>query len=119
MADFDIIGYMQTLTGYPVERPVLERIASERNLTGVTTPEQLSRKDRNLVIADLLFYMFTSPSNTGSRTKSHGNFTVTIGGVIITDKNDIYALMMSLYKNPEQELWEALDTVNGDMYWTE
>lgn len=118
MAAFDIIEYMGSLVGYPVSEASLERIARERGLTEVSDWTEISRRQRNLVIADILFVLFTSPSNTGSVTKSHGDFTLTVGGVILTDKSDMYDLMMKLYNNPDNELYELLDDVGG-CEWTE
>lgn len=113
MASFDIISYLGSLVGYPVSKESLERIATERGLRDVTDWTEITRRQRNLVIADILFILFTSPSNTGSTTRSHDGFTVTVGGVILTDKSDMYALMMKLYNNPDGELYEMLDDVGG------
>lgn len=90
----------------------MRRIAIERGVEDATSMEDIDRRTRNLMIADMLMVLFTSPSNSGSKTKSHGDFTVTIGGQIITDKNDIYALMMRLYENPDSELYEAIAEVS-------
>lgn len=113
MADFNVISYVGSLIGYPVKTEVVERIVTERGIKDVTDWTEISLRDRNLCIADMLMILFTSPSNSGSRTKSHGDFSVTIGGIIITDKNQIYKLMMKLYQNPEKELWENLADMGG------
>lgn len=114
MADnFDIISYAQSLVGYPVPRATVERIIDERGLKDVQSWDEVTTRDKNLIIASLLFFMFTSPSNTGSRSKSHGDYSVTIGGTIITDKNDMFALMNRIWQNPDQELWEILSDIGG------
>lgn len=113
MADFNIIEYVSTLIGYPVPKNVVERIVRERGLLDIQDWADVPRRERNLAIADLLFFLFSSPSNTGTKSKSHGDNSVTIGGIIITDKNDIYALMLRLYQNPDEELWEALANIGG------
>lgn len=113
MANFNVIEYVQSLIGYPVQRPAVERIVTEREIESVSDWTEITRRTRNLVIADLLMVLFTSPSNTGSRSKSHGDFSVTIGGTIITDKKDMYELMMRLYQNPDKELWENLSNIGG------
>lgn len=102
---------MSGLTGYVFRADVLERIANERGVGNAVSIEDIDRRTRNLMIADMLMVLFTSPSNSGSKTKSHGDFSVTIGGQIITDKNDIYDLMMRLYQNPDGELLEAIAEV--------
>lgn len=113
MTDFNIIDYIGTLIGYPIPRGVVERIILERGLSEITSWADVPLRDKNLAIADLLFYVFTMPSNTGSKSKSHGDFSVTIGGTIITDKNDLYTLMMRIYNNPEKELWENMSDIGN------
>lgn len=113
MANSTIIEYVGTLVTYPIPPKTVERIIKERGIDGVEDWADVKLRDRNLVLADLLFAMFTAPSNTGSKSRSHGDFSCTIGGVIITDKNDIYSLMMQLYKNPDKELWELLENIGG------
>lgn len=113
MANKKITEYVGSLVTYPIPLPTVERIIKERKIDGIEDWADVDNRTRNLVIADLLFAMFTAPSNTGSKSRSHGDFTVTIGGIIITDKNDIYSLMMSLYQDPDKELWEALANIGG------
>lgn len=117
-SNFNVIEYLGSLIGYPVPEKAVRRIATERGLTDVTDWTDISRRDRNLVIADMLMVLFTSPSNTGSKTRQHGDFSVTIGGTIITDKNDIYSLMMKLYEKPDAEIWENMKDV-GTCQWME
>lgn len=113
MANQKIVEYVGSLVTYPIPRVTVERIMKERNIADVEDWADVTLRQRNLVLADLLFAIFTAPSNTGSKSRSHGDFSVTIGGVIITDKNDLYALMMRLYQNPEMELWENLANIGG------
>lgn len=113
MANKNIIEYVGSLVTYPIPQKTVERIIKERGLEDIDDWADVTLRSRNLVLADLLFAMFTAPSNTGGKTRQHGDFSVTIGGVIITDKNDLYALMMTLYRNPDRELWEALSDVGG------
>lgn len=116
MANFNVIEYVGSLIGYPIRRKAVTRIVTERGIASVSDWTEIDRRTRNLVIADLLMVLFTSPSNTGSRTKSHGDFTITVGGTILTDKKDMYDLMMKLYQNPDSELWENLKDV-GEAKW--
>lgn len=95
---FSIIRYMSSLTGFTFDEAVLERIAIERGVDKAEDFSDLTQKDRDLVLADLLFVIFTSPSETASLTKKHGQFSQTIGSQVITDKDDIYDLMMRLYR---------------------
>lgn len=113
MANKKIAEYVGSLVTYPIPLKTVERIMTERGLDDVSDWADVDKRTRNLVLADLLFAMFTAPSNTGSKSRSHGDFSVTIGGTIITDKNDLYSLMMRLYQHPDEELWEALANTGG------
>lgn len=110
---------MGSLTGFTFERPVLERIALERNVQDVVSLEDLSQKDRDLILADMLFILYTSPTQTASLTKQHGAFSQTIGSQYISDKRNIYALMNKLYaKWGDPKLDDISDTAGG-MTWLE
>lgn len=113
MAEFNIVNYLGSILGYPIPKETIERIALERGLTEVNDWAEITTRQRNLAIADCLFFIFSSPNNTGNRSRQHGDFSVTIGGIQIYDKNDIFALMMRLYQNPDEELWEALANIGG------
>ena len=110
---------MGSLTGFTFERPVLERIAMERNVQDVVSLEDLSQKDRDLILADMLFILYTSPTQTASLTKQHGEFSQTIGSQYISDKRNIYALMNKLYaKWGDPKLDDISDTAGG-LAWLE
>lgn len=113
MAEFDVISYIGSLVGYPIPKNVIERIATERGVISVEDWTEIDKHTRNLVLADLLMYIFTSPNNSGNKSRQHGDFSVSIGGVVIYDKSDIYNLMMQLYTKPDMELWEALGNIGG------
>lgn len=113
MAEFNIISYLGSIIGYPMPKETIERIARERDLIGIEDWADVPLRQRNLAIADMLFNLFTSPNNTGTRSRSHGDYSVTIGGMVLYDKNDIYQLMMKLYQNPDAELWENLADIGG------
>ena len=114
---FDIITYMGSLTGFTYERPVLERIAIERGVSEITEYGQLEQRDKDLVLADLLFVAYTSPYQTSSLTKQHGAFSQTIGSQIITDKKGIYNLMTALYKKWNDAKLETVVQLNGNVQW--
>lgn len=114
---FDIIKYMDSLTGFTFQKSVLERIAMERGLSEVTEYNQLEQKDKDLVLADLLFVVYTSPYQTSSLTKQHGAYSQTIGSQIITDKRSIYNLMTGLYKKWNDDKLEAVAQLDGGLQW--
>ena len=117
MAGFDIIRYMSSLTGYIFDDAVLERIAWERNVAEVGSFAELSEKDKDLLTADLLFVLYTSPSKSTSISKKHGQFSMSIGGQTITDKDGIYDLMMRLYTKWEDPKAEELESIGGGLEW--
>ena len=119
MASFDIIRYMSSLTGYIFDDAVLERIALERNVAGVASFSDITEKDKDLLTADLLFVLYTSPSKSASISKKHGQFSMSIGGQTITDKDGIYNLMMRLYQKWEDPKVEELEDMGGGLQWLE
>lgn len=117
MASFNIIRYMSSLTGYVFDEAVLERIALERGVSEITDFADLTQRDKDLVLADMLLVLFTSPSQTASLSKKHGQFSQTIGSQIIYDKDDLYDLMMRLYKKWGDPLAEELADMGGGLEW--
>lgn len=110
---------MGSLTGYHFEKSVLERIALERGVSNVKSLEELTQKDRDLILADMLFILYTSPTQTASLTKQHGSFSQTIGSQYISDKRNIYELMNKLYaKWGDPKLDDVTDTAGG-LSWIE
>lgn len=114
---FDIISYLSSLTGFSFEKPVLERIAMERNVRCATSIDDLSQRDRDLLLADLLFVIYTSPTQSASISKKHGSFSLSVGSQYISDKRGIYELMMKLYAKWGDEKADALD--EGYLQWLE
>lgn len=52
--EFDLLQYMSGLTGFTFDKAVLVRIALERGVAEVTAFDQLTKRDRDLITADLL-----------------------------------------------------------------
>lgn len=117
MAGFDIIRYMSSLTGYVFDDAVLERIALERNVAEVGSFSEITEKDKDLLTADLLFVLYTSPSQSASFSKKHGQFSQSIGSQTITDKDGIYNAMMRLYKKWEDPKAKELEDMGGGLEW--
>ena len=117
MIQFDILSYMSSLTGFVFEKSVLERIALERGVDEVSSLEELTQKDRDLLLADLLFIIYTSPTQSSSISKKHGSFSLTIGSQYISDKKNIYELMNKLYSKWGDEKLDNLD--DQGLQWLE
>lgn len=114
---FDIIEYMKSLTGYSISDSVLKRIAIEREVSEVTDYKQLGQKEKDLILADILFVAYTSPYQTSSHTKQHGAFSQTIGSQIITDKKSLLNMIIAYYKKWNDEKLEAIENLNGGLQW--
>lgn len=95
---FDIIAYMGSMTGYSFERSVLEAIALKRGVADVGSYGELGQRREDLLRADMLFYIYTSPTQSASESASHGDFSRSRGTQSITDKRNIYRIMMGLYR---------------------
>lgn len=114
MADnFDIVEYASSLVGYPVPRITVQRIVEERGLSDVASWADVSTRDKNLIIASILLYIVTSPNDTGNKTKSHGDMTLTVGGMKLYNKKELFAIINRIWENPDQELWEILANIGG------
>jgi hypothetical protein len=58
---FDILDFLSGLTGYVFDKSVLTRIAWERDVTDVTSYDELDAKTIDLLRADLLYTAYLSP----------------------------------------------------------
>lgn len=97
--EFDIIDYVaNALTGFTFTRKQVEYIVLGRGLQDVMDYSELTQKDKDLLTADCIRIIYTTPSQTGSKTWSHGDATETQGGQGITDKRQLYQYMLGLYR---------------------
>ena len=117
MASFDIIRYMSSLTGYIFDDAVLERIALERSVADVASFSEITEKDKDLLTADLLFVLYTSPTQSASLSKKHGQFSQSVGSQTITDKDGIFHTMMRLYTKWEDPKVKELEDMGGGLEW--
>lgn len=117
MAQFDIIKYISSLTGFVIDKSVCERIAMERGVEGVTSIGELEQKDKDLLLADVLYYVYVSPNSSASMTKQHGAFTQTVGSQTINDKKSIYNTLIALYKKWNDDKLDAAEAMGGCVQW--
>lgn len=113
MANQEITRKLGSILGYPIPLETVQRIVEDRGLDKYEKWEDVELRAKNLSIADMLMFIFTAPNNTGNKSRSHGDFAVSIGGVVIYNKSELYNLMMRLYQHPDEELWEALASIGG------
>lgn len=117
MTDFDIVKWMKGRVGYDVPVTTLETIALERGLLDVSDFAELTDMDKDLVLADILFFLYTSPTQTASESKSHGDYTYSKGSQTLTDKRHIYDMMMSLYKKWGDPKAVLIEDSDGGCFW--
>lgn len=117
--EFNIINYMAGLTGYVFDKDVLTRVAWERDVTDVTSYDELDQKAVDLLKADLLYTAYVSPSTWASSTSSHGSFTSTVGSQTIskTDRERLYDMFMAIYKKYGDEKYDEICESQGSLQW--
>lgn len=114
---FDIITWLGNKIGYDIPRSTLECIVMERGTEHITSFDQLTQKDKDLLLADALFYIYSSPNQTSSISQSHGDFTYSRGAQILTDKNNLYNLIISLYRKWSDPMAEVVEDAAGGVQW--
>ena len=112
----EIIDYMSSLTSYYFDRLVLERIAVERGVQDVKDITELTKKQKDLVFADMLLVLYLSPTQTASLSKKHGSFSQTIGSQYISDKAGLLDLITKLYAKWGDDKLEDLGDM-GNLEW--
>ena len=99
---------MSGLTGFTFDKAVLTRIALERGVDEVTEYDELTKRDRDLITADLLLTAYLSPTVWASFDQSHGSYKKGIGSQTMYNKEDIYNYLYNIYKLYEDEKLEEL-----------
>ena len=103
MATFNIISYLSGMTGFAFDKAILERIATERGVTEVFDYSQLDAKTKDLLLADLYYVIYTSPTSSASYSVAHGAFKESVGSQTINDRTNIYNIMVELYRKWGEE----------------
>lgn len=117
---FDIIGYMAGMTAFVFDKDVLKRIAYDRNVYDVPDYYALSKKDKDLIFADLLYTAYISPTTWASSTHSHGSYSQTIGQQTLNyrDRESLYNVFIGIYKKYNDEMLTVVESVGGGtMQW--
>ena len=118
--EFDIIKYLSGLLGgFVFDRATLEGIAWEREVTDVTSFDELDTKTKELLKADLAYAAYYSPNTWASSTQSHGSYTKTIGAQSVYESNRerLYSLFMGIYEKYNDEKLEAIKGQSGSLQW--
>lgn len=113
---FDIIEYICGLTDYTISKSVATNIAFKRGVSDVIEYEELTQKDNDLLLADVLTSLAFRPKKTASVSQSHGNYSVTIGSEEAQDIDSLLVYARTLYKRWNEDVPEVLDNV-GTLQW--
>lgn len=116
---FDILDFLSGLTGYVFDKSVLTRIAWEREVTDVTSYDELDAKTVDLLRADLLYTAYLSPNTIAAHTNSHGSFSQTFGSQVISnaEKDRIYQTFMAIYEKYNDEKFDEVAISEGNLEW--
>ena len=115
--EFDILQYMSGLTGFTFDKAVLTRIALERGVSEVTEYEELTKKDRDLITADLLLTAYLSPTIWASFTQSHGSYKKGVGSQSMYNKEEILDWLRGIYEKYDDEKLEEVPDNSAKVFF--
>ena len=115
MDGFDIISYMSGLTGFLTDTDTLQGIALERGVAGVTSFNELTTRQKDLLRADVLYSVYIGPTTTASVNNSHGSYSKSRGSQNISekDKERIYGIFMAIYRKYDDPMLETIEDAGG------
>lgn len=110
----DIIEYLSGLTGFVFDKSVLKRIAFDRGVLNIEDCNVLTKQQKELLLADLLYTAYCSPNVMASYSTSHGSFSKSIGSQTI-DKEHVYKMFVDIYKRYDDEMLEKVDGMSNNI----
>ena len=113
--EFDILEYMSGLTGFTFDKAVLTRIAFQRGVNEVTSYDELTERDEDLITADLLLTAYLSPNVWASFNQSHGSYKKGIGAQTVYNKEELLDYLRGIYEEYDDSM---LDKVPDNSYIT-
>jgi hypothetical protein len=120
--EFDIIKYLSGLLGgFVFDRATLEGIAFEREVTDVTSFDELDTKTKELLKADLARAAYYSPNVWASSSHSHGSYTKSIGAQTLYegDRERLYNIFSTIYKKYEDAALEEITDTDSTVQWVD
>lgn len=115
--EFDILRYMSGLTGFTFDKAVLERIAFQRGVNEVTSYSQLTKRDEDLMTADLLLTAYLSPNVWASFDQSHGSYKKGIGSQTMYNKEEILDWLRGIYEEYEDPMLDELPDNSAHVFF--
>lgn len=108
MLDKNLLEYLSGMTSYAFDESVLNRIALDRGVMEDAMVGDLTKEQKDLIFADMLFTVWSGPNNLPSFTHQHGQFSHTIGQQTMGDKDRLLEMIRNIYKLYEDEKLELL-----------
>lgn len=115
--EFDILQYMSGLTGFTFDKAVLTRIALDRGVANVTEYDDLTKKDRDLITADLLLAAYLSPTIWASFNQSHGSYKKGIGAQTMYNKEEILDWLRGIYDKYDDPMLEDVPDNSAKVFF--
>ena len=106
--EFDILEYMEGLTGFIFPKAVLKRIALDRGVAQVTDYAVLTKRDKDLLTADLLLTAYLSPNIWASFNQEHGAFKKGVGSQTVYNKEDLLDFLRGIYEEYEDPMLDKV-----------
>lgn len=78
-----VVEYLLSKTRFSLEESQVATILIDRNIDGSTDASTLCKEEKELLYADLLMLVASSPKMTGSYSKSHGNYSERWGSEMV------------------------------------
>lgn len=115
--EFDILRYMSGLTGFTFDRAVLERIAFQRGVNEVTSYDGLTKRDEDLITADLLLTAYLSPNVWASFNQAHGSYNKGVGAQTMYNKEEILDWLRGIYDEYEDPKLDELPDNSAHVFF--
>lgn len=115
--EFDILQYMSGLTGFTFDKAVLTRIALERGVSTVTAYSQLTKRDRDLMTADLLLTAYLSPTVWASFDQSHGSYKKGVGSQTMYNKDEILDYLRGIYEEYDDPMLDEVPDNSAHVFF--
>lgn len=114
---FNIVEWLKAEIRFNIPITTIKYKIMGRGLNGVTDYADLTEKDKDLLKADCIEWILTGPSQTPSKSWSHGDMTRSIGSEMMSYRDKLYEYMMTLYKKWDDPKAETNETMGGYVQW--
>lgn len=109
-----VLEWLEAATRYTFDEATFKKIAYDRgcNPEDIVYSEYVSKKQRELMLADIIFTaVLLSPSSTSSSSQSHNGYQKNIGSETDYYQDDKITYAIQIYKLYEDERANILESV--------